>query len=220
MLKKQCTLTSHSSFTRLCAARFPRLVKAATVLLALSVLGSAQSVLAADAKGRFNVKGAGLATCERFLNGYKKADKEFYLFAGYVHGYLSAANALSASTYDLLPWQSDGALMGAVAGACKINPKERFGNVLIQLVRSLGRQRLTEYSDAVEVSKTPPQRLYREIIFRMQTQLKAYGHYDAEPTSLFDDKTETALRAFQAANALEQSGKPDQRTLIALFKPK
>ena len=40
------------------------------------------------------------------------------MFAGFVHGYLSAANALSKQTYDLVPWQSDKVMINSIAKVC------------------------------------------------------------------------------------------------------
>jgi peptidoglycan hydrolase-like protein with peptidoglycan-binding domain len=88
-----------------------------------------------------------------------------------------------------------------------------------QLTRLLDAQRLSESSEVAVIDGKPPISLYREVIFRIQTQLKARGLYDGEMTSEFDDATQTALRAFQKAASIPVTGVPGQESLRRLFYP-
>lgn len=175
---------------------------------------------AADSERRYAVKAAGNAKCEQFSAVYKKRGPEFFLFAGYVHGFISAINARSPATYDIQPWQSDLVTMASLARACDTRPDERFANVVSRMIVSLEAQRLTEYSQSLPVEGAAEGRMYREVIYRMQTRLKALGFFDAEPNSELDQTTRDSLRLFQAGNGLEETGSPDQRTLLRLFYPK
>ena len=142
------------------------------------------------------------------------------MFAGFVHGYLSAANALSEQTYDLVPWQSDKVMLHSIAKVCAKHKEKRFGEIMRRLVQSLKAQRLTEYSDLLKVPGEGVAPIYREVVFRLQTQLKALGHYAAEPSSQYDDTTIAAMRAFQTAEGLAVTGHADQESIRRLFYPR
>ena len=51
---------------------------------------------------------------------------------------------------------------------------------------------------------------------RIQKHMKHIGYYDGEQTGTFDDATETAVKAFQKANSLEETGVVDYKTLSLL----
>jgi hypothetical protein len=195
----------------------PALAAAAVLVLAMLWHAPAQAV---DTQGRYTVKGAGLATCGRFLELAKKGGREFYMFAGFVHGYLSAANALNKQTYDLVPWQSNKVLINSIAKVCAKHKDRRFGEILRRLVLSLAPQRLTEYSDLLKVPGDGVAPVYREVVFRMQTQLQARGHYTGEPTSQYDEATVAAMKLFQAQAQLPVTGHADQATIQRLFYPR
>lgn len=199
-----------------CRTASPLRASVFALVLCVAALG-ASGAHARDAEGRYTVKGAGLATCEKFLEVAKERGLQFYLFLGFVHGYLSASNAQAENTYDLVPWQHDGIILNGIARVCRQDPKRRFGEVMRLLEFSLQKQRLTEYSDKLQVpgEKIPP--LYREVIFRLQSRLKALGHYTVEPTSQYDAATEAAMKAYQAAQKLPETGHADQETLRRLL---
>jgi len=96
-------------------------------------------VPAADKGDRFAALGAGIASCSRFLEARNSQSKEYFLFGGWIDGYLSAHNQLEA------------------------------------------------------------------------------GHYKGATERNFDEATVAAIRKFQAAQSIDVSGFPDQRTLFALF---
>lgn len=196
---------------------FPALVAAAALSMTMLWTAPAHAV---DAQGRYTVKGAGLATCGRFLELAKKGGREFYMFAGFVHGYLSAANALNPQTYDLVPWQSDKVMINSIVKVCAKHKEKRFGEILRRLVHSLTPQRLTEYSDLLKVPGDGVAPVYREVVFRMQTQLKARGHYTGEPSSQYDEATLAAMKVFQAQAQLPVTGHADQVTIQRLFYPR
>ena len=198
---------------------FGRARMTGVMLVAVACMWSA-SVHAVDAQGRYTVKGAGLATCGKFLELAKTGGREFYMFAGFVHGYLSASNALNEQTYDLVPWQSDKVMLHSIAKVCAKHKERRFGEIMRRLVKSLMAQRLTEYSDLLKVPGEGVKPLYREVVFRLQTRLKALGHYNAEPTSQYDAATTAAVKAFQATVALPTTGHADQATIQRLFYPR
>ncbi len=184
------------------------------LMMACSVGASAM-----DAQGRYTVKGAGLATCAKFLEIAKEGGREFYMFAGFVHGYLSAANALSQQTYDLVPWQTDKVMLHSIAKVCAKHKERRFGEIMRRLVQSLTAQRLTEYSDLLQVPGDGVAPIYREVVFRIQTRLKALGHYTDEPSSQYDESTVSAMKAFQAEAQLPVTGHADQASIQRLFYP-
>ena len=185
-----------------------------TLMMACSAGASAM-----DAQGRYTVKGAGLAPCSKFLEAAKEGGREFYMFAGFVHGYLSAGNALTKQTYDLVPWQTDKVMLHSIAKVCAKHKERRFGEIMRRLVQSLTAQRLTEYSDLLKVPGDGVAPIYREVVFRIQTRLKALGHYPGEPSSQYDEATVSAMKAFQADAQLPVTGHADQASIQRLFYP-
>ncbi|MEM7406105.1 MAG: peptidoglycan-binding domain-containing protein [Pseudomonadota bacterium] len=207
---------------RICGGSGP-VIRCAAVALTLGIavaFSLPAPADAADSQRRYAVKAAGNATCKRYSAAFKKRDPEFFLFAGYVHGFVSAVNARTPATYDIQPWQSDGVTMASLARACEPRPDERFANVVSRMIVSMEAQRLTEYSATLPVAGAADGRLYREVVFRLQTRLKTLGFFDGEPTSELDQATRDGLRAFQAGAGLEENGNPDQPTLLRLFYPK
>jgi hypothetical protein len=186
----------------------------AALLLALAW----QPASAADADGRFMVKGAGTATCERFLAARQKKDAEYVSLAGWLDGYLSFMNQSEDRTFDVAPWQGTELLLSAVAVECRRNPEASFHGAAYRVATSLRPGRLQAKSPPVTATVDGKSMvLYAEVVTRIQQRLKLRGLFAPEPNGSYDATTAGALRAFQRDQQLPETGLPDQLTLAKLL---
>lgn len=185
---------------------------------AAALLGLAQPAAAADAAGRFAVKGVGQARCAEFNQALGSRSPQLGAMLSWVAGYLSAANRYEPSTYDLVAWQEELYIVGAIRSYCAKNPATTLAQMSRAMVRSLGGGRLATYS--------PPRRIVvgdrtlvlpAAIIVRAQQALARRGVYrgpaDGNPGAPFM----ASVAAFQRSQKLPASGLPDQETLFRLF---
>jgi hypothetical protein len=186
----------------------------ATLLLALA----SPPARAADADGRFMVKGAGTATCERFLTARREKNAEYVSLAGWLDGYLSFMNQSEDRTFDVAPWQGTELLLSAVAVECRRNPQANFHGAAYRVATSLRPGRLQAKSPPVTATVDGKSLvLYAEVVTRIQQRLKLRGLFAPEPNGRYDADTTAALRAFQRDQQLPETGLPDQLTLAKLL---
>lgn len=187
------------------------------VLLVLLCSGP-EPAPAADADGRFMVKGGGAAACDVFVESQKSKNDQFISFAGWVEGYLTYLNQREASTFDVAPWQSTELILAAVAGRCRRDPSASFHQAVYQVTADMRASRLQSRSELVTATVGEQSVvLYRAVVERIQTRLGQRGLFDGDPTGEFDAATAAALRAFQAERDLPATGLPDQLTLANLL---
>jgi peptidoglycan hydrolase-like protein with peptidoglycan-binding domain len=174
--------------------------------------------LAADAEGRFMVKGGGRASCQIFLGAQQARSPEFVSLAGWIDGYLTALNQSEHATYDIAPWQGTELLLAAISSECRRDPAQSFHTAAFRVTESLRAARLIEHSELVTatVGETSVV-LYREVVRRIQERLRLRGLFAAEPDGNYDGRTIEAMKAFQAEKELPVTGLPDQVTLARLL---
>ncbi len=200
---------------------------AAPLLALLGALMAAPAFLwptaapAADAEGRFALKGGGAAPCSAFLRARQEAGMERQLFEGFVDGYVTAANQLTPDTFDLVPWQSTALLLDFLAQHCERNPTMAFGVAVSRMAAALVPERLRATSRVVGTeaggSVAP---IYEEVLRRAQEALRRRGQaVPAASDGAFDAATREAVRRFQRASRVEVTGLLDQRTLFLLLQP-
>lgn len=188
---------------------------AATLLGALCALSAAS---AADRDGRFAALGAGVATCERFLDARAARSSEYFMMGGWIDGYLSARNQTEDDTFTLAPWQSTDVLAGFLADYCHKHPQEALLRAVMVMAEALRPHRLTQSSERVAVTVGPFQQdFFREVLARMQQRLRDAGYYAGPTEGDFDEATARAVSAFQQDRDIDVSGFPDQKTLFLLF---
>ncbi len=178
------------------------------------------AVAAADAQGKFTTDGIGAESCQRFIGEREKKSNFYFMFAGWLDGYMSALNQYTGDTFDITPWESSELLMALIERHCRQNPDDQYIKVVVSLAKTLNNDKLTEESfpvDATVGDKTV--RIYQAVMARAQSALKAAGHYAGDVDGQFGPNTQTAFEAFQTAMKIEVTGLPDQQTLLALFRP-
>lgn len=175
---------------------------------------------AADTKGNFAIEGGGSQPCARFLDAREKRNSDYAIYAGWVEGYVTAANQHSRETYDYTPWQTTELLMAALAKHCEKTPQQSFFVTVNRMLGSLKGGRMKAMSEIVAIESGSSKMLaYRSVVQDVQRQLAARrlfaGPADGKPTPALLD----AIKRFQVQSRLPANGLPDQMTLIALFRP-
>ena len=194
-------------------------LRPALVVALMLATASVTTAQAADEKGRFAVKGPGLASCQDFVNHVKDKSQTFYVMGGWLLGFLSAHNLHMENTYDAASWQSGELLLGLMENYCRQRPEERFAEGAIKLIRLLMPNRLTTESRLVRAENGENRvAVYEEVMRRTQQALKDQGYYAGVIDGLYGPGSKTALTKFQEANKLPTTGVPDPRTLFAIFR--
>lgn len=190
---------------------------ALTVILA--ALMHTCDVAAADADGKFAMKGAGLLPCGVYVTERAKKSNAYYLIGGWVEGYISAYNKYANDNFDVTSFESLELLLKLMDHHCKSNPKDRLYSVLDAIVVQLMPDRLTKESERVKLTdKERSTALYTDTIRRMQAELTRRGLYKGAVDGQFTDATRSALIAFQSDIGFAKTGFPDQTTLWRLLR--
>ncbi len=175
---------------------------------------------AADSGGQFAVEGIGGSTCESFVTAKSESSDAYWMFLGWLDGYMTGINQYSPETYDITPWQSQNLLAALFEKFCATNPGANFFAVANKMIAELRNDRLRE-SSVLVVAKVGERSIgvYRETLRRAQVQLKEGGHYQGEVDGLFGPNTQRALESYQKRVGLTVTGLPDQATLLKLLRP-
>lgn len=173
---------------------------------------------AADAQGRFTVKGAGAVECARFSAAVRERGAELVSFAGWVEGYLSAMNRYETGIYDMAGWRGTEVMLAALARYCGGNPESGFHEAMAKMAEKMRPNAVADQSAMVTLGEGETRvTVYRETIRRTQAQLALRGLYNGPVDGEWSDATAMALNAFQAEKAVPESGLPDQFTLVHLL---
>ncbi len=187
--------------------------------MAVIVMLAAAWTHAADSSGRFAVKGAGAASCERYLTAIAEDRDELRLFIGWIDGYLSAVNELQEDTYDLASFESARLLAELLRVHCQANPGQAFRTAVALMTRALKPSRLPAYSEYVPAEHDGhAARVYATTLVRAQLKLAQAGYYKGDAHGQFDRATRRAFERFQKAREIPVTGVPDVGTLALLLR--
>ena len=172
----------------------------------------------ADSDNKFAAVGAGVASCERYLQAREKQSDEYFLFGGWIDGYFSARNQFEPDTYTLLPWQSVDVLAGFLTDYCRKHPELAFQRAVMIMAEALRPARLQSRSERVQITVGQIKgEFFAETIERMERKLAQHDLLAGSPDEQFDEETVSALSKFQRVKQLAETGFPDQLTLYKLF---
>jgi len=205
-----CALISHFS------AR--KLLRTACAVTALSLL-LAQGAFAADDKGQFGVRGAGLISCELYVQE-RKAQADVYLItAAWVDGYITGANQHMSDTYDIMSFETTELLTAVLNEHCKKHPADPVFGVIRNLFEQLQQDRIQDYSEKTDVVIGERRvLLYVEVLKRVQDKLASAGFYEGTIDGNYGESTIDAMKAYQRSVELNPTGFPDQTTLWRLLR--
>lgn len=176
---------------------------------------------AADEDGKFAVKGAGKRLCSNFLLASAQKSTDYYLYGGWLEGYISAYNRFQPQNYDATPWQTTELLLALLQQDCENAKDTHFLTVTNGLLKALFPIRLSAESALVAIDVNDAKSyFYVEILKRAKQRLIKMDYLNALGSDDFDQETLDAFKHFQSDRGLAQTGVPDQNTLMNLFLKK
>ena len=196
-----------------------RPLRYATVLLAATLLLFAADVRPSDKHGQYAIRGAGLVSCELFVQEREARGDVYLMTAAWIDGYITGINQHAPQTYDVLSFEGTELLMAILNEHCKKNPSDPVFVVVASLFRKLWPDRIIEKADKTTIASDEKQAAhYVELIRRVQKKLQAKRFYSGQITGTYSAQTAKALKAFQKSIGLEATGFPDQLTLWRLMR--
>ena len=167
------------------------------IIIALTALLTPLVGRAADKGGEFAMQGAGMLSCERFMEERKNESKVFWNIGGWIDGYLTGYNNYRADTYDITthaPKDSASAFTSLLTGHCRENPEDRIGVVIKTLAQELHPIRLRKHSSIKDVNiDGDSYQIYEKTLTKMQRILQRRGEYDGEVDGEYGPKMRNAL---------------------------
>jgi hypothetical protein len=196
-----------------------------TAVLALSLSILPAVAVAADAEGKYAVRGIGSSTCKQLVSALESKDQDLrkdavLLYTSWLNGYLSYVNRTEKETYDIVPLADGAHLLAVVAGQCRANPDALVESVSAQVIGAMSKARVGAESPLVEISVGDQKgSLRKATIIALQQKLIDLKHLKGAADGDFGAGSQKALRAFQKAEKLKETGFPDTDTLLrALLK--
>jgi hypothetical protein len=179
---------------------------------------AASTAHAADRNGKFAVKGPGIGSCERFVKAKEAKAQEYFLFGGWLDGYLTAQNQARKDTFDVVSWENTDVLAAYLEAFCRKNPDALFYRAVEAMVEALLPRRIKSESDLVKIEHGGQRTaLYRETLRRVQRHLKDQGFYKGTVDGLYGPGTRKAILGFQRQEGIAESGIPDPLTLYHML---
>ena len=135
---------------------------------------------AADSQGNFAVKGVANVSCKDYAASAAQGGPELSQYLGHVNGYVSAYNALSVNTFDVLSWQSVDTILLLLLSRCDKHPEVKFGAMLTTLLGYLHEHRVQAVASRVALGPKENSLYLYEPVFKELTQrLQAAGYKQA-----------------------------------------
>ena len=188
------------------------------ILLSLIIANPAMSKSTKAAEAQYAVKGAGLASCEKFSAAHKQRSSDYFLYAGWLEGYLSGFNQNQAATYDIAPWQTLELMLGMLNAHCLKKPDDPYFTAVNRLLSVMFPHRLESNDKLLKIKQgTKGQIIYQQTLVKVQAKLKEAGLYFQEPNGEYDQTSVDALINFQKSKKIPVTGMPDVNTLYALL---
>ncbi|WP_158965906.1 peptidoglycan-binding domain-containing protein [Paraglaciecola sp. L3A3] len=176
---------------------------------------------AADKEGKFAVKGAGKRDCSSFVQAADDKSTDYYLYGGWLEGYISSYNAFQTQNYDSTPWQTTELLLTLLKRHCVSHPKVKFLSAVNGLLKTLYPIRLERENKLIKISVNGADTyFYEDILLRAKERLHNLGYITDEVTADFDEGDIHAFEKYQNDIGLSVTGVPDQNTLLSLFLKK
>lgn len=174
--------------------------------------------ISADNDNKFAVKGAGKRTCADFIQASKQKSTDYYLYGGWLEGYLSAYNQFQKNNFDVTPWQTTELLLVLLNQHCVKNNDVKFLSAASSLIKTLFPIRLKQEDNLVKIQVAGTESYYYQtIIERAKFRLKKLGYEVDMQSNGFTRKDAIAFEKFQENIGLKVTGLPNQKTLMSLF---
>jgi hypothetical protein len=173
---------------------------------------------AADQKGEYGVRGAGLVTCQIYNRQREARSRAYDVIGGWMDGYITAMNQYAGDTYDAAPFETTELYAALISKYCEKHPQTPVFAVLNSLVKYHWKDRIRASSPRVEVVVGKQKaRLYVAVIRQIQQRLVQRGFYRGKITDSYSPAVQKAMGAFQGSIRFEPTGFPDEASLWQLF---
>jgi hypothetical protein len=174
---------------------------------------------AASAQDAYFVRGSGALPCSEALVVAQQQGPGLVALVAWADGALSTVNRMRSDTYDLLPFEEPRGLITQLAlNICQQNPAIPFETALHRVFAALEPLRVVSAAESVKMTAGAASVSLRpETLTRVQERLIALGHLQGTADGAYGPATGAALRKFQAAATLPESGLPDVETVLRLL---
>ncbi len=198
-----------------------RLLLACLMVLVLTVPPAI--VGAADTQGKYAVRGVGSSTGKQLVSAIESKDPNVrkdavLLYTSWLNGYLSYVNRTEKDTYDIVPFTDGAHLLAVVVGQCRANPDALVESVAAKVIGALSKAKVSAESPIIEVGVADRKGSFRKAtIVAVQEKLIAMGLLKGKADGDFGAGSQKALRVFQKAEKLKETGFPDTDTLLRVL---
>lgn len=183
--------------------------------------GLAGSAFAADSEGQFVVRGLGGRSCASLNEALKGENGKLVALrlTDWVSGWLSHANRVTDSTYDVHPVSEAGAISEIVRRICVANTEASIETVLHSSVQSVKRGAQTANSAMITIKIDDKQTRIRGAIMKpLQERLVDLKYLEKKQADgVYGPATRKALEAFQSDSKIAVTGLPDPITVYLAF---
>lgn len=190
----------------------------------LAILGSASAspTFAADAAGKYSVRGVGGARCDAVVAAFTaKNTPAVESYVSWMLGYASAYNHVVSGTFDAIPTKDGRDLVSLVLGLCQSNAAIQLETSTFRVLRAVANLRLTGETPLVTLTSDGKSfELRQETVRLVQGRLKALKLYNGAENGETNPQLIAALKAYQTSQKLPATGLPDISLLIRLFRDK
>lgn len=200
-----------------------RVACAVTLLLAAGLFPA--SGWAADKDNKYAVRGVGSSKCSQLVAAIDSKEKgtrkdAVLLYTSWLNGYLTNVNRTEKETYDIVPLTDGGHLLAVILGQCRTKPDVLVEGIAAQVVHVLSKAKVSVESPLIALSVGDQKGNFRKAtLVALQEKLIALKHFDGKADGEFGASSQKALRSFQKAEKLKETGFPDTDTLLrALLK--
>lgn len=194
-----------------------------SVILLAAFFAAPRDCSAADADGKYAVRGVGASKCSQMILAIDSKDEAVrkegvLLYTIWLNGYLSYVNRVEKETYDIVPLVDGSHLLAVIVGQCRNNPDFMFEGVTAQVVGALSKAKISSESPLVNITVGDQKGSFRKAtLIAIQEKLIALGHLKARANGDFGPTSQQALRQFQKTEKLKETGFPDTDTLMRVL---
>jgi len=200
--------------------RHARHTKLGTAAVLAAAIGSFPAMAATD-EGAFAVRGLGASSCADVvaaLTGPEAAGASGQM-ASWIAGYLSHANRTTGGTFDVMPIQDIYGTATIIARICETNPDSLLEDVAASVLVLMAPYAQGDVSEMIVIEQDGQTVTIRQSALAMVQQrlIDRAALPEESADGLYGRNTETAIRQFQAASGLAETGLPDALTVFLLL---
>ena len=187
---------------------------AVAILVASALVLGSGIANAADADGKFSIRGAGSQSCAAYVASIAKPE-EFARNGFWLLGYVTARNRLEPATYDILPTEQGNDFPNVVEVICRNSPAIALETAANSAIAVMAPLRQANASAVVQVEADGKTVAIRQDALKLlQSALIAKNLYKGDANGASSPQLVAAIKGFQRKEAIAVTGLPDIDTFI------